>query len=326
MVFSDQPLWTPLQIIGIFLREEGGYIYDYTLFDKLVSTIEEGFGGHFRIICCGIADEITKDKKGLFSGQIKVLNPDGSVNPERSFSNISTDDPRYLEFIGNFFKAMSLHLREKGWLDNVYFKVIDEPLKECVAATLRLNKHIKQKAPGIRLNTTFHQEATFEPMAKAEYVDLGIAMWNSSPVQEEIEKGREFWLYNDPTFVINQPLIHIRKKGWVSYTEGLKGYMHWAWCWKRNPWEDNFDQFGFGGHFIVYPDKARKKVLDSLRWEMLRETAEDYDTLVLLEELGGDSRKFAQMIKDLDTSPEADPERFSQVRHQLLLELNRLSQ
>ena len=101
-----------------------------------------------------------------------------------------------------------------------------------------------------------------------------------------------------------------------------------AWFWKGNPWEDTFDETagGAGAHFLVFPDKTRKKIVDSIRWEMFRETAEDYDTLCLLKEAGGDSQKLCeQLVKGLSDC-EKDPERFYQVRHQLLLDLNRLSQ
>lgn len=45
----------------------------------------------------------------------------------------------------------------------------------------------------------------------------------------------------------------------------------------------------------------------------------------LLERAGGNSKEFAQLVKDLSGSEE-DPESFYQIRHRLLLELNRLSQ
>lgn len=340
-VFSDQPFW-PHDITKVFWKD-GGYVYDYTLLDKLISTVEEGFHNQFRITCIGVVDKTTKanggelDEKGLLTSSFTVLNSDGSVNPERSFSNISTDDPRYRAFIGNFFKAMSLHLQEKGWLDKVSFKVIDEPTDELIAPVLRLNAYIKQTAPGIRLNTTFWKpDSSAVTMSKAKYIDLSIVTtWTlevspqaSQAVQEETKKGREFWLYNDPGIVLDKPLIQTRKVGWKASFYGAKGYMHWAYCWKSDPWKDPFDKNlepgGFGGHFIVYPDMARKKIVDSIRWEMLRETAEDYDTLYLLEKAGGNSRKFVKQVMDLSGSKQ-DPELFSRIRHELLCELSRLS-
>jgi hypothetical protein len=331
--FSDQPFWPSMDVTKVFWKD-GGYVYDYALLDKLISTVEEGFHhGRFRITCLGIAEKTKKeDGKGLvLTSTIKVLNPDGSDNAEKSFIRISTDDPRYLKFIGDFFEAMSLHLQEKDWLEKVYFKVIDEPGKELAAPALRLNEYIKNRAPDIRLNSTFWDPKISKNMAKAEHIDLPIiTSWTLSldpqTVQEETRKGRDFWLYNDSKIRIDKPSMEARKMGWLCYFHGARGYMHWAYSWKSNPWENAFDKtWGFGAHFIVYPDKKRKKIVDSIRWEMLRETAEDYDALCMLKAAGGDSKEFAQLVKDLAES-EQDPKSFYQIRHRLLLELNRLSQ
>jgi hypothetical protein len=333
MAFSDQPFWPSMDVTKVFWKD-GGYVYDYTLLDKLVSTVEEGYHhNQFQITCLGIAEKTTKEdgKELVLTSTIKVLNPDGSSNAERSFSSISTDDPRYLKFIGDFFEAMSLHLQEKGWLDKVYFKVVDEPGKGLSAPALRLNEYIKRRVPDIRLNATFWDPKISKKMSKAEHIDLPIVTsWTLSldpqTVQEETRKGRDFWLYNDSKIRIDNSLMEARKMGWLCYFHGARGYMHWAYSWKRNPWENAFDKtWGFGAHFIVYPDKKRKKIVDSIRWEMLRETAEDYDALCMLKAAGGDSKEFAQLVKDLSES-EQDPKSFYQIRHRLLLELNRLSQ
>ncbi len=333
-VFSDQPFWQSMKLTKVSWKD-GGYVYDYTLLDKLISTIKEGFHNQFKIIGLGIAEK-GKDKKGLVTGNISVLNSDGSVNPEKSFADISTDDPRYRAFIGDFFKAMALHLQEKGWLDNVYFKVTDEPTDKYVDATLRLNDYIKKTAPKIRLNATFWQPGkgkSIDLMSKAGSIDFPIVgTWGlrispqaQQTFRENTKKGREFYIYNDTRMVIDKPLIRSRKIAWLASFYGAKGYIHWAYCWKGNPWKNPFDNaYGFGAHYVVYPDIARKKIVDSIRWEMMRESAEDYDTLYLLEKAGGNSRKFVQQVNDLSES-KWTPKQFYQIRHKLLLELNRLS-
>ncbi len=338
MVFSDQPVWKNEIMTKVFWKD-GGYVYDYTLLDKIISTVEEGFNNQFKIVGPGVVYGSIKgnggtidEKKGVVTSKIEVLNSDGSVNPEKSFSDISIDDPRYLAFIGDYFKAMSLHLKEKGWLDKVYFKVLDEPTDKIVAPILRLNAYIKQAAPDIRLNATFWKPDSAVTMAKAEYIDLPIVTtWTMEvtpklpqTVREETKKGREFWLYNQTKIRINNPLIHARKVAWLASFYGAKGYMHWAYCF-INPWDNAFNPvLGFGAHFIVYPDMARKKIVDSIRWEMMRESAEDYDTLYLLKKAGGNSRKFVQQVKNLSES-KWTPKQFYQIRHELLLELKRLS-
>jgi hypothetical protein len=339
-VFSDQPLWAGMNLTKVYWKD-GKYVYDYTLFDKFISTIEEGFKPiPFRTIGISVVYASVKsnggtidEKKGEFNSKIVVLNPDGSLNSEKSVSCISTDDPRYRAFIGNYFKAMSKHLKEKGWLNKVYFKILDEPTDALIDPVLRLNAYIKKTAPEILLDATFWKPASAVTMAKADYINLLIpTSWTlrvtpklPQLIQDEASKGRDFWLYNDPKVTIDKPLIQTRTVGWQCYFYGAKGYMHWAYCWKDNPWENAFDKnWGFGAHFLVYPDMARKKIVDSIRWEMLRETAEDYDTLYLLKKAGGNSKKYSKLVKDLSDSKQ-DPKLFYQIRHKLLVELNRIA-
>ena len=76
-----------------------------------------------------------------------------------------------------------------------------------------------------------------------------------------------------------------------------------------------------GAHYLVYPDKENKSLIDSIRWEMLRETTEDYDTLAMLEMAGGISWKYASIVSAF-TGAES-PEEFYAIRRQVLQELAR---
>lgn len=324
-VFSDGPTWEPFVLTNISWKD-GKYSYDFTLFDKFISVVEDSFHDQFRIIDCQIAgDEITKDERGLLSGNVAVYNADGSVNQEKSFYNVSTDDPRYLEFIGGFFRAMEDHLKKKGWLDKVYFKVFDEPSNELLPAFDRLGGYVSRVAPGIR------QNATRANLLKKDYVNLclvGTRPFRQYPQLsiEAIKRGQEVWDYNNYLNMIDLPLIHTRMMGWVDYLYGLTGYQHWAWCWNRDPWEQTLNKpWGPGGNFLVYLDKSRKKVVDSIRWEMFRETEEDYELLYLLEKAGGDSKSFCRQLVKSPNEYEKNPEKFYQIRHQVLTELTRLS-
>ena len=148
LVFSDAPLWSVFSACRTVWRDNA-YAFDPSLFDRFVSTVEEAFGSEFRIICVGIAAGTSQDRTQLLSGEIHATNPDGSANAQRSFANVPTDDPAYRAFLGEFCRAMERHLREKGWLGNVYFKVLDEITGETLPAALRLRAHIKACAPEI---------------------------------------------------------------------------------------------------------------------------------------------------------------------------------
>lgn len=322
LVFSDVPVWSVFSTCGTSWRD-GQPVFDYTLFDRFISTVERAFQGNFRIICVGIA-AVSQDRKQLLSGDITVTGADGSPDTERSFANVPTDDPRYREFIGGFMHDMQEHLRAKGWLESVYFKVLDEVSGETVPAALSLRAHIKSCAPEIRLDETILDAAVLDQ----EHVDLPIVCNFLVPATLErmVElgaQGQEVWTYNSYLIMVDLPAVHTSIKGWVSYLYGLKGYMHWAWAWKRDAWENAYtEDIGAGGGFLVYFDRERNKVLDSIRWELLRQTSQDYEMLRMLGDADGDSiglcRELVRGFNDYDT----DPARFGQVRHQLMVALD----
>ncbi len=322
-VFSDVPLWSVFGTCGVSWRD-GQYAFDYTLFDRFISTVEEAMHGSFRVICVGIAAGTSEDKTQLLSGDIAVTNADGSPNAERSFANVPTDAPRYREFLGAFMHDMQEHLRAKGWLERVYFKVLDEVSGATVPAALGLRAHIKSRAPEIRFDETILDEAVLDQ----EHVDLPIVCAFLAPgklarIAELAAQGREVWTYNSYLIMVDLPTVHTSILGWVSYLHGLKGYMHWAWAWKPDAWENAYTEgIGAGGGFLVYLDRERKKVLDSIRWELLRQTSQDYEMLHMLGERGGDSmglcRELVRGFSDYDT----DPVRFRAMRHRLMVELD----
>jgi hypothetical protein len=68
---------------------------------------------------------------------------------------------------------------------------------------------------------------------------------------------------------------------WLNYRYDLKGYLHWGLnAWTADPWNSPGEHRGDGWH--VYP--KRDGVLDSLRWEQMRDGLQDYECLWLLED------------------------------------------
>jgi len=314
---------------------EGAYSYDFSLLDKLLSTIEEAYRGQFRVYCVSFGCERGSEGGGLM-GSIPVFRPDGSPDAERSFSKTPVEEPRYLAFVEDAFRAIEPHLRARGWLDRVYFKVMDETNDGKALEDVRLlARLVRRVAPGIRQNAT----VGYDHMLKEEYVDLPILgswMLDRYPVAvaEETAQGhRDAWFYNEHRGLIDGSLVYPRMIGWRGYLYGLKGYSHWAWAFAKDAqadpntmrqiYSDGRPQIP-GENFLVYFDKARREIVDSIRWEMLRETAEDYEALLLLEKAGGDSKSYCrQLIRKSDGRDvfETDPEAIYQVRHRVLEEI-----
>lgn len=335
MAFSDIPVW---QVFDRLIRvhwTDGAYSHDFSLFDKLISTIEEAYRGQFKVYCVSFGCERGGEGGGL-TGTVPVFRPDGSPDTERSFSKTPVEDPRYLAFVEDAFRTIEQHVRARGWLDRVYVKVMDETNDGKALEDVRLlARLIRRVAPGIRQNAT----VGYDHMLKEEYVDLPILgswmldRYPGAVTGETAQDRRDAWSYNEHRGLIDGSLVYPRMIGWRAYLYGLKGYSHWAWAWSKNAQADpNFLRqvysdgrpHGPGEHFLVYFDKARREIVDSLRWEMLRETAEDYETLRLLEKAGGDSKNYCrQLIRKSDGYDvfETDPEAIYKVRHRVLEEI-----
>ena len=62
-----------------------------------------------------------------------------------------------------------------------------------------------------------------------------------------------------------------------------------------------------------------------MRWEQLREMAEDFDAFKLYEKLGGDPRRYTGRLGRDMVNFETDPQRFMEVRREFLADLEKLA-
>jgi hypothetical protein len=70
---------------------------------------------------------------------------------------------------------------------------------------------------------------------------------------------------------------------WINYAEDLSGYLHWGLnFWSDDPFGTPRDRLPPGDTHVIYP--GSEGPLSSIRWEIQRESLEDYEYLRLLEE------------------------------------------
>ena len=86
-----------------------------------------------------------------------------------------------------------------------------------------------------------------------------------------------------PNRFMDLPGVRVRVLHWLNYSEDLVGYLHWGYnYWGEDPFGAPTTQYGPGDTHVVYPGDG--KPLDSIRWEIERESAEDFEYLKLLED------------------------------------------
>ena len=114
-----------------------------------------------------------------------------------------------------------------------------------------------------------------------------LATWQDA-YEDAQRQGNELWLYTVgifqggslPNKTVDVPLIESRMLHWLNYRYGLKGYLHWG-C---NAWtEDPLDGSGRTPRRRLARVSEAGGLLNSLRWEQMRNGIQDYECLWLLE-------------------------------------------
>ena len=226
-------------------------------------------------------------------------NPDGSLNPV------------FDKVVVAVFRGIAEHLAEKGWLDRAIYYVADEPANEDVPALKEICELVRQANPLIRTALTY--DPAHRPRL-AELVQNGkslVSIWipygplyNEEVAADQRKKGADYWLYD----VSDHALISAsgqknRSIFWRVWQRNASGYLYYLSTWwgrQATPWErPNFilPEFNYkyreGNGYFFYPPQKRgdpvQPILDhvvpSIRWELMREGAEDYDYLRMLEHL-----------------------------------------
>ena len=264
--------------IEISLEEDGRLSYDFSRFDQIAQVFWDT--GKMDYLETG---ELTRfGEEAWFSTDIHFR--DFTVFDRKKVENITLPG---MEVIPHLLPAFESHLRAKGWLDKTLFHVKDEPTLRNVTAWKEISSIIHKYAPDLvridALETTHLFDGIEVAVPKLDY----LAGWYDT-YEEAARQGTELWFYtvgiyqarSYPNKTIDMPLIDNRILHWINYKYDLTGFLHWGW----NQWTD--DPFGAVGMHIgdgwhVYPTK--NGVLNSLRWEQMRNGIQDYEYFYLLE-------------------------------------------
>ncbi len=192
------------------------------------------------------------------------------------------------EVIPSLLPAFEDHLKEKGWLDKTLLHIKDEPSLHNALAYKEISAYIHQYAPNLKridaLETDFLLEEIDIAIPKIDYLES----WYETYRKWQLE-GNELWFYTVgiyqgsifPNKTIDMPLMDSRIMHWLNYKYDASGYLHWGWNrWKdADPYQDPGKHIGDGWH--VYP--VKEGVLNSLRWEQMRNGIQDYEYFWMLE-------------------------------------------
>ena len=269
----------PMDAIGIQKRIDGRLSFDFTRFDQIAQVFWD-----------------TKKMDYLETGEIAQFGNNAWFSSDINLQDFHVKNPETgkietmagKDVAPGLLTATESHLREKGWLSKTLFHVKDEPSMHNSQSWREMSAYIHKYAPDlIRIDAIETTNLLNDIEVAVPKLDA-FGTWYES-YREAQKKGVELWFYTEgiyqgslfPNKTIDMPVMNSRILHWLNYRYDATGYLHWGWNqWTEDPFKDVGMHIGDGWH--VYPSKDG--VLNSLRWEQMRNGIQDYECFRMLED------------------------------------------
>jgi hypothetical protein len=269
----------PMEAIDIQKTKTGQLQFDFTRFDQIAQIFWDTKKMDYLE-----TGELTRFGEGEWSSTDIMLRDFSMKNPETG----KTETLAGKDVIPGLLSALESHLRQKEWLSRTLFHIKDEPSMHNSMAWREMSSYIHQYAPDLK------RIDAIETTNLLDYIEIAVpkldafGTWYDS-YRSAQQKGTEIWFYTVgiyqgslyPNKTIDLPVMNSRILHWLNYRFDATGYLHWGWNqWEDNPYQDVGMHIGDGWH--VYP--VKEGVLNSLRWEEMRNGIQDYECFRMLED------------------------------------------
>ena len=261
---------------------DGKVVCDFTSFDAKVgwNLGELGFNAFFLGPCFGGGTSEGWEKHSKWLG-MEPLSDD--------FNRLFPD----------YLRQVAQHLRAKGWLDQAYLYLWDEPEPDYFDQVVALQKLALQGDPDFKIwETTSPNYQAFWGVVKAWSVPFGRPHFNEENVALRRQAGDEIWVYNIPASLEIAPQIH-RLWFWQAARYGAIGAQLWNVSFYHgiDPWENptpapypvgrgakGLYYYDAGQAIMIYPDKQGGPPLPCLRLKLLQKGLDDFEYLTILRQ------------------------------------------
>ncbi len=269
----------PMSAIEISKNEDGRLAFNFTRFDQIAQV----FWDTKKMDYLETGEIMRFGDNAWFSTTIKVQ--DFRVKNERTGTVETIPGDEVAPYLLPEFEN---HLRKKGWLDKTLFHVKDEPSMHNAMAWREKSSYVKRLAPDLKRIDAIETTNLLDEIEIAIPKLDALGTWHNS-YEEARRRGVELWFYTVgiyqgslfPNKTIDLPVMNSRILHWLNYKYDATGFLHWGWNqWEEDPFKDVGMHIGDGWH--VYP--AKDGVLNSLRWEQMRNGIQDYEIFKMLEE------------------------------------------
>lgn len=268
----------PTESIAIEKGGDGSLKFDFTRFDQIAQVFWNT--GKMDFLETG---ELTRFGEGAWSSSEITLR-DFRVKDQATGK---TEKMAGKDVVPALLSATETHLREKGWLDKTLYHIKDEPSMHNASDWCKVSAYIHYYAPDLRRIDAIETTNLLNEIEVAVPKLDAFGTWYDS-YREAQRKGVEIWFYTVGIYqgslylnkTIDMPVMDSRMMHWLNYRYDATGYLHWGWNqWTEDPYKDVGMHIGDGWH--VYPSK--NGVVNSLRWEQMRNGIQDYECFMMLE-------------------------------------------
>ncbi|HID08402.1 MAG TPA: DUF4091 domain-containing protein [Armatimonadetes bacterium] len=271
--------WVSIGLIEVYREPNGKLSFDYSRFDRYIELfMRAGVNGRIEI------QHVAHHGKGGWSSREVILRTITAT--DRKTGNRIQLSPQ--EGLGPLLADLQRHLEQRGWLDKAMIHVCDEPSVHNIDAWRKASEFVHRYAPRIKridaIETIYFENALEIWVPKLSHLRNWYEHFKAAQAN-----GYEMWYYiccHPMGYYINRfldcSLSKVRLLHWLNYRYQLSGYLHWGWnFWGKEPFGPPARRLPPGDTHIVYPGKAGP--LNSIRWEIQRDSIEDYEYLWLLE-------------------------------------------
>ncbi len=307
-------------------KKDGSWHVDFSRLERYLSLAEK----------CGVCERIEFWYGASIRNQ-KVTYVAGYCFDEASGKSITVPLDQWFE---PTLAALEKWLIKTKRIDKAMIHIADEPQPSDVPSWREASARLHEAAPKIKridaIEGVHFTDALEVWVPKLSHFDR----WRDA--YEARRAHGEFWYYicchptgiHYPNRLMDLPATRVHALHWVNYSEDLCGYLHWGLnFWPVSPFGSPTTNYCPGDSHTIYPGP-----LDSIRWEIERESIEDYEYLVLLENLTAKikkeskadlwwldpksrSKELARRIVPTLVTTSMDPATYAETRAELVREL-----
>jgi hypothetical protein len=323
--WSEEHWQTPFSgLVTVTQTKSGPLKYDFAKLDRWAKTFRKAGvdwieGGHVAGRADGFESDIVWNRFPVYDAAGKRIDTSRAKLSEEEFE----------PYVEGLLKAVHAHLKERRWAARYAQHIADEPIPQNEASWKAIARKVRQWLPGVPTIDAVMSEGL------GDLVDWRVPQIQHVGPDAPRAEGEELWSYvclapqgHYPNRFLDYPSIRNRIIFWLSWSLGLKGFLHWGYAfWIRwqgvpvdvrlSPWLDatgasiycqDRTPLPAGDPHIVYP--GEHSICSSIRWEAIRKGFEDFEYLYLLDQAvgsaGGKNRRAASAAKKLLERVRAD--------------------